>query len=53
MLWNKEEVEIFMCVAFPGRVIEISRGSDRSTVCQDDKYVEEAYDLSERDNEEQ
>jgi hypothetical protein len=28
-------------------------GSDRSTVCQDDKYVEEAYDLSERDNEEQ
>jgi hypothetical protein len=28
-------------------------GSDRSTVSQDDKYVEEAYDLSERDNEEQ
>jgi len=24
MLWNKEEVEIFMCVAFPGRVIEIN-----------------------------
>ena len=24
MLWNKEEVKIFTCVAFPGRVIEIN-----------------------------